>query len=161
MNPSIANVGIIWERREIRNQTGAAEADIVAFEAKYGVKLPPIVRRYFSELNGTKVGELGMDDEYLIGFWHLEHVRPMKEECPEFVTTEEPNLFIFADYSIWAHGYAIRLASAEDAETAIFLIGGNRPLRIARTFEEFLQKYAAGDEGMLFGSGEVQNPESL
>lgn len=160
MNPSIANLGTMWERREIRNPTGATEADIVAFEAKYDVKLAPIVRGYFSEINGTKVGELGMDDEYLIGFWHLEQVPPMKEECPQFVTAQEPNLFIFADYSIWAHGYAIRLGPT-DAETAIFLIGGTRPLRIARTFEEFLQKYAAGDEGMLFGSGEVWNPESL
>ena len=81
----IANVGTIWERRGIRNQAGAPEADIVAFEAKYDVKLAPIVRCYFSELNGTKVGHM---DEHLIMFWHLEQIRPMKEECPQFATTD-------------------------------------------------------------------------
>jgi hypothetical protein len=62
-----------------------------------------------------------MDDEHLIGFWHLDQAQPMKEECPQYVTDDEPHLFMFADYSIWAAGWAMRLATADDAKTAIFL----------------------------------------
>ena len=93
-----------------------------------------------------------MDDKNLIGFWHLDQVRPVNEECPEYAIATEPHLFVFADYSIWAHAYAIRLASGVDADTAIFVNGlaGNRALKIAATFEEFLVKYAAGDQRMLF-----------
>src|SRR5258705_7597114 len=96
---------------------------IVSCERKYADTLPLIVRHYFSELNGTIQGKLGMDDENLIGFWHLDEVRPLDEECPEYKTAEEPNLFIFADHCIWAHAYAMRLASGVNGQTTIFLIG--------------------------------------
>lgn len=124
--------------------------DILSFERKYAVTRPPIVRDFFNELNGTIQGKLGMDDENLIGFWHLDEVRPLDEECPDYTTPEEPNLFIFADHCIWAHAYAMRLASGPNIETAIFLIGLAQPLKIAGTFEEFLRRYAAGDQSVLF-----------
>src|SRR5262249_42431947 len=110
VNPVIATVSAIWERQGIQNRNTATEEDIAAFEQKYDVKLAPIVRSYFCELNGTNEGKLGMDDLHLIGFWHLDQVRPMSEECPEYVTADETRLFMFADYSIWGAGYAIRLA---------------------------------------------------
>ena len=154
LNRFLKEVRTVWERQRIPNPSAATEADIVAFEQKYNVTLAPIVREYFHELNGTKTGELGMDDECLLGFWHLDQVRPVKEECPKYATADEPNLFMFADYSIWALGYAIRLAPANDAATAIFLLGGNKPVKLAPTLEEFLNRYAVGDQTVLFGSNE-------
>ena len=151
MNPYIATVRALWDRQGIQNRSTAKETDIIAFEERYDVRLPSIIREYFCELNGTSEGRLGMDDEHLIGFWHLDQIRPMKEECPEYVTAEEPNLFIFADHSIWAHAYAVRLVTGSNGESAIFLIGGHTPLQIAPTFEEFLRRYAIGDQSMLFG----------
>jgi hypothetical protein len=152
MNGVIAAIGTVWECQGIRNRSTASAADIILFQEKYCVKLPTIVRDYFYELNGTIGGQLGMDDENLIGFWHLDQVRPMKEECPTYIIADGPNLFIFADYSIWALGYAMRLVMEDEDETPIFLIGGgDRPLQIARTFEEFLRRYAVRDQGMLFG----------
>jgi len=107
----------------VRNPVTASEADIVSFEQKYDVTLAAIVRDYFTLLNGTTGGKLGMDDENLIGFWHIDQVRPLAEECPEYATGEEPNLFVFADYSIWAHAYALRLIKGQDSATPILLIG--------------------------------------
>ena len=75
MNPAIANVGLKWDQLGIRNPYCATAADIAAFEAKFGLNLAPTVRQYFMELNGTKSGQLGMADEHLIGFWHLDQVR--------------------------------------------------------------------------------------
>lgn len=144
MNSYIAVVRTIWERQGIRNGRTATEMDISAFEGNYDLKLPPIVRDYFLELNGTIGGKLGMDDERLIGFWRLDQVRPMKEEFPEYSTAEEANLFIFADYSIWVAAYAIRLTSGGDGESAVFLIFSDEPYQIAATFEEFLRRYAIG-----------------
>jgi hypothetical protein len=92
-----------------------------------------------------------MDDEHLIGFWHLDQVRPMKVDCPQYVTSDEPDLFMFADNSIWAIGYAVRLATADDAATAVFLIDGDKPFELAKTFEEFLRRYSVGDQSVLFG----------
>jgi len=155
LNPLIATVRAIWELGGIQNRGTATETDIVAFEQQYGVRLAPIIRDYFCELNGTSQGELGMDDANLIGFWHLDQVRPMKEDCPQYVTADEPDLFMFADYSIWAIGYAVRLATADDAATAVFLIGGDKPLELAETFEEFLRRYSVGDQSVLFGPYEA------
>ena len=73
----------------------------------------------------------------------------MKEECPGYITADEPNLFVFADHIIGAHGYAIRLAKGDQEETAIFLIGGHKPIQIAPTFEAFLKRYANRDESMF------------
>jgi SMI1 / KNR4 family (SUKH-1) len=150
VSPIIERVRTVWERQGIQNRNVATDNEIGTFENKYAVALPPIVREYFCELNGTKIGKLGMEDGHFVGFWHLDQVRPIEEECPEYATGGEPNLFIFADYSIWALGYAVRLSMA--AATAVFLVGGSAGelIRLAPDFEEFLRKYAAGDETVLF-----------
>jgi hypothetical protein len=72
---------------------------------------------------------LGMDDGDLIGFWHIDQVRPLSEERLEYKMDGDSNLFVFADWSIWAHAYAIRLSSEQDDATAVFLIGLAIPCR--------------------------------
>jgi hypothetical protein len=149
MNPLLEAVGRIWEQRGVRNPVTATPAVVDAFEAKYRVKLSPLVREFFCELNGTEMGYLGMDDEHLIGFWHLDQVRPLSEECPDCVT-EERDLFVFADCSIWVHAYAVRL-SADDRLTSVFFLGGGAPKALAETFEDFRRGYVRGDERFLSG----------
>jgi SMI1/KNR4 family protein SUKH-1 len=150
MDTTLESVLKIWQRLGVQNSITASEADIVSFEQKYNVTLAAIVRDYFTLLNGTTGGKLGMDDENLVGFWHIDQVRPLAEECPEYATGDEPNLFVFADYSIWAHAYAMRLTKGQDSATPVLLIGGNRALQIAPTFEDFFRRYVAHDESMLF-----------
>jgi hypothetical protein len=64
-----------------------------------------------------------MDDGRLVGFWDIDEIRPLNEECPELATLADDDFFVFADYSIWALGYAVRFGTGQDYETAVFLIG--------------------------------------
>jgi hypothetical protein len=151
VNPNIAKVRAIWARSGIQNPKTATGADIASFEERYGVTMAPTVRDYFTVLNGTVNGKLGMDDENLTGFWHIDEVRRVNEECPQFAATEQDAaLFVFADHSIWAHAYALRLKDGENSQTSVYFLGTGVPMQIAPTFDDFLSRYAANDQDLLF-----------
>ena len=140
----------IWTRLGIKNPTVAVESEIDSFEGKFDVILPSVVREYFTRVKGTKGGKLGMDDENLFGFWHLDQVQPLSEECPDqYSTSDSSTLFVFADYSIWAFAYAMRLSKKQEGEAAVFIISGERPEQVAPGFTTFLSKYLENHEDFL------------
>ena len=113
--------------------------DIKAFEAQHGVHLPPFIADYFLTVNGTKEGQWAMEDEDLISFWHLDQVQ----------TLEGGHLFVFADWSIDAHSWAVRLTGDATAPAPI-VITYEPPQQIAGTFEEFLDAYLRRERWALF-----------
>ena len=139
-----------WRRLDdCLNMQPASALEIQGFEERYQVKLPALLREYFLTLNGTKVGAFGTDDGKYNGFWHLDQIRTLAEEFPDTPLPGAGHLFVFADCLLWSWAWAIHLANAQPAPDPVFIISqGTR--QIAGSFDEFLRRYLAGDEGVLF-----------
>ena len=94
-------------------------------------------REYFLVANGTKEGQWGMEDEDLVSFWHFAQIRPLSEPWPSLPASEASGLFVFADWSIDAHQWAIRL-NADAAAPAPIFITYDPVQPVAASFEQFL-----------------------
>jgi hypothetical protein len=146
---AVTSVRETWARQGVLGLRAATSAEIAAFEERYSVVLPPVVREYFATVNGTRDGRLGMEDEDQIGFWHLDQVEPL-----ELPTTGDPTagggaLFVFADWLIDSWRYAFRLTRDHDEVAPVF-VSFDPPLQVATSFSEFLERYLARDMRMLF-----------
>lgn len=126
-----------------------SDAGVAAFEARYGVRLPEVVRAYFSMLNGSEDGQNGPMDDHLLAFWHLTEVRPVADEYPGRFAAATP-YFVFADYSISVHAYAVRLSSDAGQAAPVAVIYDEFLLEVAPSFPAFLHGYVADDLEMLF-----------
>ena len=139
-----------WMSHGVEFNDGVSENALAAFEHKFGVALPSDMREFFLTVNGMP--EEVTDDE-MIRFWMLEEVKPLPSGAPEFATgdyVDHPeSLFLFADYSLWAHAYAIRLTSPEVKRNEVLLIGGDYPILLFRSFSELVDSYLA-DKSLMF-----------
>ncbi len=112
----------------------ATESEFAAFERRFGVPLPECVQSLLSVADGMDEGDA---DENGIRFWPLEAFRPVSEELPTVDRAAHAGLFVFADYSMWAHAYAVDLSPG--GVFPVFLVGGEEPLPIAPTFADFMR----------------------
>ena len=135
-----------WARQELDTGKPASEAELLAWEQRYGVRLPSDLRAYFRELNGTaRHQQFDREwDEDMIRFYPLEDFRPLGEETPDTAVPNATDFFVFADYSIWAWGYAIRLMPAE-AAGEVHVVYDSETVRVASSFSEFVRGYLARD----------------
>jgi SMI1 / KNR4 family (SUKH-1) len=105
--------------------------------------LPDDLREYFLLVNGM---DINMTDEDLIRFWPLEEVKSISEGASEYsdqaYLPDPYSIFMFADYCIWSHTYAIRLSSCEK-RNEVYAIGGKSPIFLAGSFTEFATLYLA------------------
>ena len=76
-------------------------------------------------------------------FWPLREVKRLSEELPAepLHHTEFKDYFLFADYSLWACAYAVRLTKSLDRRNFVVMIGGDVPINLAEPFDEFAQIY--------------------
>jgi hypothetical protein len=139
----IGDVLCMWEKAGLTVGPGVADR-ITAFEDTYAVQLPEDVRAFFGAQGGMAEGEA---DSNAIRFWAIDEVRPAAIEVPDGDRAAYDGYFVFADYSLWAHGYALRLS--RDQPTDVAIVGGDRPIRVALSFAEFLEKYVY-DTSSLF-----------
>ena len=134
-----------WASEGVRVNHGASAEALATFETRHRVVLPGDVRDYFKCVNGMYDS---LTDEQLIRFWTLEEVKPLSEEAPAYsepdYLTEAHRVFVFADYSIWALAFAIRLSAYTSHSQLVYRIGGSRPVLLAKTFSEFVDVYMAG-----------------
>lgn len=118
-----------WVSRQISCNEGLTEDSVTTFEGQWRVVLPEDMREFYLTLNGMP--DYTTDDE-VIRFWRLDEVKPFTAESPQMATPDyidnPESLFVFADYSIWAHAYAIRLAEHKLDSNEIFIIGGYYPI---------------------------------
>ena len=130
-----------WSSMDLKINRGIPESELQLFERRYDVSLPDDFRSYFLSVNGM---DANVCDESLIRFWPLQEVTPLPDEAPHLVglgTIAYANsLFVFADYSIWAHAYAIQLGR-ESVQNSVYIIAGATPDRIAGSFSEFVDLY--------------------
>lgn len=137
-----------WTGLSCVNRRPATLEEILAFEERCRVRLPPLVREYFATLNGTKEGESSMEDEDLISFWHLDQLQPL-EDRPSVSPLHVSSFFLFADWSINAHEWAVQLTADRSGQNTV-LIMYDPPQQVAASFEEFVQRYLARDKAVLF-----------
>ena len=136
------NLKRYWASHNVEINAGVSEADLKTFEDKYGVVLPDDLREYFRCVNGMAPDEI---DDGMIRFWMLEEVAPLPEGAPQYSDGEyvknPETLFLFADYSIWAHAYAIRLGRTTLDSNEVVIIGYKSPKLISDSFSEFVETY--------------------
>ena len=138
-----------WLAKGILHGHGASEAEIEEFQERHQVVLPPDVRAYFALLNGTTIGAYGMEDEDLLGFWHLDQVRTFAEQG----VVDAPDAsksFVFADHSIWVYAFALRLSKNPAAPTSVVVDIGSPPTHVADSFAEFIERYLSGDQNLIY-----------
>jgi hypothetical protein len=125
-----------WAAAGIVHPVAASETDILRFETRYHVRVPDDLAQYFKTINGMKDDQ---SDAHGIHFWPLASVHSVSEELAIPDVPDHASYFVFADYSLWAHGYAIQLANGKSNDVAI--VGGRKPIPIAESFGDFLLAY--------------------
>ncbi|HMG18580.1 MAG TPA: SMI1/KNR4 family protein [Gemmatimonadales bacterium] len=128
----------------------ADEPQINEFETKYHVRLPPDFRAYVASLNGGESGRDGPMDSSQIAFWRLDQIEPLVKESSD----GPPVLFVFADFLIDSHAYAIQLSDDPNTPTPVFIDWGERTEKVADSFSSFIHSYLSNDRHVLFGADE-------
>jgi hypothetical protein len=131
-----------WSSHDVEINAGVSEAELEAFEEKYGVVLPDDLRDYFRCVNGMPPDVV---DDGMIRFWMLEEMKPLPQSAPQYsdgTYVQNPEtLFLFADYSLWAHAYAIRLGKRALESNEVIIIGYESPKSISDSFSRFVDSY--------------------
>ena len=138
-----------WLRQGIKLNLGASEDGLAAFEAKYHVRLPSDLRDYFAAVNGFNGSETWMTDNEVITFLGLDEVKPLSEYWSPDVADAD-SYFVFADYSLSAHVYAIRLLNDSGHGNPVVVVYDGKPVEVAGSFSEFVGGYLENNNGVLF-----------
>ena len=130
-----------WSDSAIKMNAGADEAALRRFESHYRVMLPSDMRRYFLHVDGMAEDE--MDPVHHVRFWSVQELQPVPDAFEDPVYQEQVfrDFYIFADYSLWAHAYAIRLADMVTLRHGVCIVGGEAPRTVAGSFAEFIESY--------------------
>jgi hypothetical protein len=126
-----------WRESGVEVNPGALESAIHHLEHRLRVQLPPPLRAYLAIADGMPEGST---DANMIRFWSAAEIVPLADGAPEMLgdaASEHSGALLFADYSLWAHAYAIQ----PDAPHHVLLVGGERPRDLNLRFEEFVDAY--------------------
>jgi len=129
-----------WKEQEAEPRPGNSKDAIRAFEQREGVTLPDDLARYFETVDG-----MGHMDEEMFCFWPLEKVERAKAE-PHGYEADPVGYFLFADFMLYAHAYAVRLHGGAPGEVAALY---GKPTPVASSFTEFLEKYLRDPDSVL------------
>lgn len=138
-----------WLSQGIEINPGISIQELSTFQSKYRVSLPADLRDYFLTVNGMVED---VSDNALFRFWSLNEVKPIPEEAPSYskpsYIEDAESFFVFADFCIWSHAYAIRL-SFDQGPNPIIMIGGDTPTRIFDSFSELVNNYLTDADLLL------------
>ena len=130
-----------WLRDKVVLNSGASDQELKSFESRYQVKLPLDLRNYFSSVNGMKEDQT---DKELIRFWPIEEVVSLGEYHKDSSYLPDANsLFIFADWSIEAHLYAIHLGKGDSIVNQVYVMGQHQRAmqQVSESFTDFASQY--------------------
>ena len=110
------------------------QRSIDAFGLRFGKHLPAAM----GELLLSADGSAESLDRRGFRLWPLEDIAPLKDTCffDEAVGQRGYEWFVFADYMVSSHGYAVDLGSKEYG--AVFLVDGAAWHGVAKGIEEFV-----------------------
>lgn len=123
-----------WASLGIALLPGASSQAVGEFEQLHGLRLPEELSRYFRSFGGMKDNEWDND---LVRFWGLYELTMVPNAA---------NYFVFADWSLSAHEYAVRIS---DEGTEVVVLYENDLVLIAPTFGAFLQTYLSDPEALF------------
>ena len=142
-----------WLRQGIKLRRGASEVEIDAFEARFNVRLPEDMRECFAVVNGFDNRGGSLVDDEMITFFPLEEIERL--DASEWGISSHADLyFVFADWSISAHVYAIRL-SADNTVSNPVVVTHDKLVTVADSFGDVMQGYVGCSEAVLFPSAQV------
>ena len=143
LDAMLSELPVRWSRQGISFGPGASVPEITAFESRFHATCPEDFAAYLSRVGGMSVpGEM---DEHLIRFLPLSELHPVAEGAA-FLS----GYFVFADYSISAHAYAIRLTPPRH-DVALIHDPGSRV--IAPDFTAFLELYLENPRALFSSPG--------
>lgn len=126
-----------WKEARLTIRLGVPAERLDQFKQRFNAHLGPDIREYFEAVNGMALGE--MDPDCHIRFWPLEEVKPIQEEVDAPWVAQYTGYYLFADYLLWSHAYAIDLNPA--GQGAIVMVGGKTPHPVAPSFADFVCMY--------------------
>lgn len=136
-----------WREVRLKIRPGVSAEQVAQFERKFDTQLSADMHEYFGAVNGMELDE--MDPEFHIRFWPLEEVKPLQEEVDAPWVARYAGYYLFADYLLWSHGYAIDLSPV--GQGAIVMVGGESPQPVASSFTEFVRLYLDKPEQIFSG----------
>lgn len=147
-----------WSSIGAPARSGVPPSTIDSFESHYDVRIPEDFRDYVSIIDGIEDGNW---DSEMISFWPLHCVRSVPEALTPFAgvpdysriarrLNEAGSYFVFADYLIWSHVYAIRFGKRGSDKSPILWICGSKYYSVAESFSDFLQIYFDSPESIVF-----------
>ena len=160
-----------WQRAGISLNPGAPARAIDDFERCYGVRVPAEVREFYAHSDGMPSGTW---DEELLSFYPLAEVYPVPVVLPtghrglpdyngiERSLPDAASYFVFADYSVRCHVYAVRLSADRAAACPVVWIAGGDKWEVqTASFGEFLRLYAEDPGQVLFPGTTQSEPGSV
>lgn len=135
---------------------GVSEEQIAYFERQHDIKMPPDLRGYLVEMNGSADYAFG-----LIRFWSLDEMKSVAQAVSDTPPSaaviqaayrqgidDAAHYFVFADFLHESQLYAIHLSSSLDHPNQIKLLDGTAPVKVADSFAEFADLYIASPESL-------------
>lgn len=161
MNPA-SSLASLWQRLAVVEAAPAPEPAIVAFELRYGIRLPGDFRSYLATVNGmADVGLMTWDDE-CIRFWGLplvdsdyekdvDCVCPASRAWPQCVQPGAERLFVFADWCLSVSAFAIDAHPHSPHFGTVYRLSDAIPEPIFATFTDFVSAYVTNRDSVIFG----------
>jgi hypothetical protein len=146
-----------WDSTGIKVRLGTSQQAIESFELKYNICLTQDLRDYHSIVDGMEDGE---SDNSMLSFLSLSSIKSVMEDLIEFggipdyrklkdCLPQTHRYFVFADYLIRSHVYAIRLSPNRSNATPVIWICGKHWRMIASSFSDFVEKYLTDKNAIL------------
>jgi cell wall assembly regulator SMI1 len=133
-----------WSELGGKLNPGAADAELATFEARYRVRLPDDIRQTLAAVNGCEAW-----DDNMITFLPVTEILPVKEYWVPYAP-EEPSYFVFAEQSMNAFAYAIRLLPDRETGNSIAVFYERAPINVADSFAGFIRAYLSDDTAVLY-----------
>lgn len=149
MNDLLQTVKALWISHT-RPSRLPDSRELAAFESKYGVTLPADFRMFLAEVNGSEDNDGGPLDAQGVTFWRLSNILPVTMAWPGATFEGRDQWFVFADFMIESHVYAIHLSSSLSAPNPVAVVAGDDLVKVAPSFEAFLNAYLSDDKAILF-----------
>lgn len=147
-----------WASIGAAARSGVDLSTIESFESHYDVRIPDDFRDYVSTIDGFEDGDW---DNEMISFWPLHCVKSVPEALTPFAGVPDysriasrlrdaSSYFVFADFLIWSHVYAIRLGKTGSDKSPILWICGSKYYSAAESFSDFLMMYLDNPESIVW-----------
>jgi hypothetical protein len=147
-----------WSAIGATMRPGVDHSMIASFEAHYGVRIPEDFCDYIANIDGIDDGNW---DNEMISFWPLHSIKSVPEALTPFAGIpnysqithrlgEAGAYFVFADFLIWSHVYAVRFGKRESDKSQVLWICGSTYYSVAESFSDFLQMYLDKPESIVF-----------